>query len=256
MIFLTTNRLAVGLKFTNDRNPIGNTWWSAPGKPLDREEYWKRETNAGALEQIKAAGKPVVLFVHGYNESWTRDMDVMQAVVDGLGDDYTLIAFSWISEGSILDYIQDRTRAEKSAFDLLTVLINLDCPDVAAHSMGNFVLQKALEMANGSAERYVNNLVMVAADLPFDVLRTSNIAQCVKGITVLFCPLDPALAGSGVIHGLKPRLGMIGPFRPAPENCHSFDCSERLPACLNPIDVHGAYFRSPQCYELMKQAFR
>jgi esterase/lipase superfamily enzyme len=200
-----------------------------------------------ALADIKAQGKPVVLFIHGFNESWQRDMDVMQAVFDGLGPDVTLVGYSWPSQGNILEYLEDRVQAERSATDLLQCLRDLECPNVIAHSMGNFLLQKALESA-GTAP-CVDKLVMVAADVPFDALNTSNIAEMSNKVLVMYCPADGALLGSGIIH-LGARLGLVGAGH-APENCQSVNCIGLLPAELNPVDLHGDYFRSGACWEVV-----
>lgn len=213
MILLATNRTPKADGFSNDRNPSGNTWWICPGKPLDQFSRWRAIAKDSAVMAVQDQKKPVVLFVHGYNESWQRDMDVSQAIFDGLGLDFTLIPFSWFSRGSVFDYFGDRQRAQKSAADLLEVLKALDCPNVIAHSMGNYLLQLSLALVNGTTEALINHLAMVAADVPQDVLlpSQSNIAQVCNSGVVMWSPADAALEGSSIIHG-KLRLGALGPM--------------------------------------------
>lgn len=251
---MVTNRLPKPGEFANDRNPAGNTWWMNTLNPLDQVAYWSPMAESAALVMLEKISKPLVAFVHGYNEDWKRDMDVTQAVRDGLEDDFSIVAYSWFSAGSIFEYFQDRARALKSAADLLEALEALDCPSVIAHSMGNFLLQKSLELVKGSARAYINHLAMVAADVPQDALKTSNIAQACRDGLVLWSPADVALAGSSIIHGGL-RLGALGPLGDLPHNFKSIDCTGMLPAQLNPVDLHGAYFKSEQCWQLIRGAF-
>lgn len=257
MIFCCTNRLFKDGKFTNDRNPQGNTWWFTFGKPLTDEKRWGTASQTWILQQIKATGKPVVLFIHGFNESWEREQGIMQAVMDGFGEQFTLISFSWISEGEVWAYLQDRSRAEHSAPDLLLALQALGPVNVIAHSMGNFLLQQAVKYEHA---QLIDGLAMVAADVPADVLQESNLTGVTKKILVLYCPVDGALAGSAVLHGGQ-RLGQL-PDKMSASSGNAFahgvkyvDCTPLMPAQLNPIDLHGEYFKVPKIYELMAETF-
>jgi esterase/lipase superfamily enzyme len=196
-----------------------------------------------------------VLFVHGYNESAKTAWGVMQSIVDGLGDAVTLVGFLWNSDGSIFDYEQDRKKAEESAGDLMNALIDLDCPHAVCHSMGNYLLQKAFELVNGATAPYVDKLAMVAADVDFDVLKTSNIAQVSGEILVMYCPADVALESSGILHG-RARLGAIGPIWARVPNVQAVDCSSILPAeLLDPVKTHGDYFKAPKCWDVIWRFF-
>ncbi len=258
MIFMATNRLANESGFTNERNPAGNTWWSTPGAPFSEPGYWKRLGNQEAVEQIEAEGKPVVLLIHGFNESWQGDMKLTELVSEGLGDDYTIVPFSWDSLGSVFAYLQDRERAARSAGDLMAALIDLTAvyrPRVIAHSMGNFLLQEALKLVTGATAAYMDRLVMVAADVPFDALATSNIAQLTERGTVMYSSRDGALLGSAALH-VGERLGEGGPGKPpyCPANFVGVNCRSKMPWYVLPIDVHGYYFKSKDCMEAMREA--
>lgn len=256
MIFTVTNRQFVNGKFTSDRNPQGNSWWIAPGKPLVQPSDWKGVAKDSALMLIKDQQKPVVVFVHGFNESAETTWGVMQALVDGFGDLVTLVGFLWNSRGSVLDYEQDRVSAAKSAGDLMNALIDLDCPDVIAHSMGNYVVQEALELVKGATAPYINRLVMVAADVDFNVLNTSNIAELSQQGTVMYSYRDGALWGSSDIH-LAARLGMVGPGKECPKNFKGVNCTFRMPLdVIDPIKIHGYYFQWKEGYTLMKEALQ
>src|SRR5262249_12016352 len=137
-----------------------------------------------ALDLIADELKPVVVFVHGFNESPARALGIGQALVDALPD-LTLVQYLWPSEGEVYDYEQDRIKVAASAGDILNCLRALDCPNVIAHSMGNFGVQEALKLVNGSTAPYIDKLVMIAPDVPFDALETSNISQLTnKGLVM------------------------------------------------------------------------
>ncbi len=256
MIYTVTNRLANEHDFTNERNPNGNTWWSTPGKPFDDASYWKRLGDHEALEQIKAEGKKVVVFVHGYNESAKTAWGVGQSIVDGLGESVTIVFYLWPSSGSLFDYEQDRKKAEESAGDLMAAMIDLECPHAICHSMGNYALQKAFELVNGATAPYVDKLAMVAADVDFDVLRSTNIAQVSGEVLVMYCDVDPALLSSGVLHG-RARLGAFGPMWAIAPNAKAVDCTGILPAeLLDPVRLHGDYFKDPKCWDVIWRFFQ
>ena len=255
MIFCATNRKFENGKFTNNRNPDGNTWWFTFGKPLTDVKSWGTASQEWVIEKIQSEGKPVVLFVHGFNESWEREQGIMQSVMDGFGEQFTLVSFSWISEGEVWAYLQDRSRAEHSAPDLLLTLQALGPVNVIAHSMGNFLLQQAVKYEHPPVltERLIDGLAMVAADVPADVLKTSNLRLIAKRVLVLWCPEDGALLASGALHGGL-RLGEAGVWGGLPVNCLAVNCDTILPA-TDPVDLHGEYFKVPKVYELMTETF-
>ncbi|HEY2497302.1 MAG TPA: alpha/beta fold hydrolase [Candidatus Angelobacter sp.] len=258
-VFMVTNRGFVNGAFTANR--FGNTWWSAlPGKPIDQPANWTHEIGQEVIAQIAAIGKPIVLFIHGFNNGWQKDMDTTQAVLDGLGDAFTVVAFSWDSAGSVFEYLQDRVRAQKSASDLMEVLTALDKGtdgelNVIAHSMGNYLLQDALAL-DVEGTPIVDELVMVAADVDFDALNVSKISELTHRGTVMYSYRDGALWGSSDIH-LAARLGLVGPGKHCPANFKGVNCTFKMPmSVVDPVEIHGYYFRSPECYQIMREALQ
>lgn len=250
--FMVTDRDLRPGQNQNNWSPLGNTWWVAAGKPFVGLSNWSALNQADALADIKSIGKPVVVFVHGFNNSLDKAMGTLQALSDGLGDTYTLIAYCWPSDGSVLDYLQDRKRAELSAIDFLQALRDMECPNVIAHSMGNYLLQKAMDIA-GTAP-CVNNLVMVAADVDFDALNKSQIANLSAYGTVMYSYRDGALWGSSDIH-LAARLGLVGPGRECPPNFHGVNCTFKMSIeVVIPTAIHGEYFKSAECLSIMREA--
>lgn len=254
-IFMVTNRVLVPGGFGSDRNPAGNTWWLADDKSLAQLSTWHTFSPDVLLQEIRAAGKPVLVFIHGFDNSWIKDMGTFQEICDNLSDDFTVIAYSWDSLGSIFAYLQDRCRAEQSGADLLELLQSLSVhdvspPNVIAHSMGNFLLQMALEKAGTPC---IRNLVMVAADVDCDVLKSSKIARWTGNGLVLYSQLDGALMASTEIHGLIPRLGLTGAALGYPPNFSGVNCTLLMPFHLDLVANHSFYFQWKQGYQLMRK---
>lgn len=257
MVFMATNREIRPDTFGGNRNPHGVTWWSCPGKPFGQAIFWQQSDQASILALIASTGKPVVVFIHGYNESWERLMGLAQSVYDALGDAFTLLFFSWDSLGNIAAYAQDIFRAQQSAHDLLDVLASMNAPSVIAHSMGNYLLETALDRAGQPGPGntfYVRNLAMVAADVPFDVLKTSKLAAYSLYGLVMYSPRDVVLGASSELHVAVPRLGLFGPIGGCPPNFTAVNCFGKMPWDVLPTDIHGYYFRSKDCCDLMRTA--
>jgi esterase/lipase superfamily enzyme len=134
-----------------------------------------------------ARRKEVVLFVHGYNTSFTNAALTMGELCHFLGRDFVCGIFSWPAgsqRGVLLGYGVDRESAEYAVEDLLkTIRIVGRTPGVErvhliAHSRGTDTVATAL--AQLSAEAYmlrsspdrefrIGNVVLVAPDLAGDV---------------------------------------------------------------------------------------
>jgi esterase/lipase superfamily enzyme len=144
---------------------------------------------------------------------------------------------------------------------------------IIAHSMGNYVLQKAMQLTWTRQNQpllvsLVNQLLMVAADVDNDMFKDlpdiSNtdgdaIANLTYRITALYTGRDPVLGlSAGLKHFGKRRLGRSGIDRtyPIPDNVWDVDCSDLIPA--NATDIHSEYFEntSPETIELMRQVLK
>jgi esterase/lipase superfamily enzyme len=242
----------------------------------------------------------VAFFVHGYNVGWQASSGSYQNLCARMfeGDD-TLglcVSFDWPSYGNVLGYYPDRAHARACAQDLTDILSALfdwlvkkqndalqaavavaedkkpkaePCKakvSVISHSMGNYVLQKAMAAAWTRKNQpllvtLVNQLVMVAADVDndlFDAGAPDNddgaaIANLTYRITALYSGRDAVLgASAGLKHFGVRRLGRSGlatrPPRvtapPATDNVWDVDCSSFFPAAIGSQAIHGAYFET------------
>ncbi|AFL90258.1 hypothetical protein Terro_4051 [Terriglobus roseus DSM 18391] len=237
--------------------------------------------------------KHVCLFIHGYNNPWVDVMSRYENVAAGLFDGANglgeCIAFDWPSKGALLGYLSDRSEARRTGEDLNNVLSELydwlmtmqrvatkdpsnACrarTSIIAHSMGNYVLEYALNALWTRKNRpllvsLMQEVLMVAADVDNDLFRNGEQVSHGDGeglsnmsyrITALFSGRDDVLGGSaGLKHFGKRRLGRSGLDRtvPVPDNVWDVDCTNLLPQ-VDGIKIHGAYF-DPQAktYALMR----
>ena len=147
-----------------------------------------------------------------------------------------------------------------------------------AHSMGNYVVQKAMAAAWTRKNQpllvsLLNQLLMVAADVDNDLFDTgaadntdgNAIANLTYRITALYSGRDAVLgASAGVKHFGTRRLGRSGLAHspplvtapPATDNVWDIDCSSFFPPAVSGLDIHGAYFVTDGTITLMRQILR
>lgn len=253
----------------------------------------------------------VSLLIHGFNVSFDHStqfyQDLCGKLYDGPESLGLCILYDWPSCGNLLGYYPDRQHARICANDLTDILAELydwllgkqqdairsnGDPDkackakvsVIAHSMGNYVVQKAMTAAWTRTNQpllasLINQLVMVAADVDnnlFDSGAPDNddgaaLAYLTYRVTALYSGRDAVLAGSaGLKHFGARRLGRSGLAHypplvsqpPSTDNVWGFDCSRffspsgfNLPG-IGSGDIHRAYFAVPETIELMRQILR
>ena len=247
----------------------------------------------------------VTILVHGFNNSFADATGSYQnlcaRLFDGPQSLGLCILYDWPSLGSVVGYEPDRARARECAGDLTDILSELfdwliqkqqdaitsagdpqKCckakVSLIAHSMGNYLLQKAMAAAWTRKNQpllvsLVNQLLMVAADVDNDLFDSgaadngdgNAIANLTYRITSLFTGRDAALgASAGLKHFGTRRLGRSGlanrppavTSRPATDNVWDIDCSSFFPQNVTGIAVHSAYFATDGTVALMRQVLR
>jgi len=245
--------------------------------------------------ELQLDQKHFTLFVHGYNTSWKDAIADYGKIWTNLfsreADLGMCVLFSWPSEGLRLGYYPDRLMAREVAPDLADVLNRLyerladqqestarnqrhACftkTSMIAHSMGNFVLQKAMQLAwtrqnQPLLSSLLNQLLMVAADVDNDLFKGGEtvdqsdgdaIANLCYRISVLFTGRDPVLGlSAGLKHFGKRRLGRSGLADPCAvsDNVWQVDCSSLISA--NAKHIHSAYFEEARTIALMRGLLR
>ena len=312
MYWLITNRNVEANGFGGDFAAL--TFWTAPvAADPTLKASWTQVTKEQFRQQLVAVTdqfpsplvtapkdqKQVTFFVHGYNEAWPDAMALYQRVVNnlysGLGSLGECISFDWPSKGYLVSYLPDRAEARKAAQDFASVMSDLydwmlmkqyagaadkqnACKaktSIIAHSMGNYVLENAMNVAWTQKNRpllvsLIQEAVMVAADVDNDlfgsgeVVTTGNgegIANLTYRVTALYSGRDAVLgASAGLKHFGKRRLGRSGLDRtlPVPDNVWDIDCSQLIAATVSGLDVHSSYFNTKEsnCYGLIGELLK
>lgn len=288
------------------------SFWTSDAKDLTRLSAWTRlqrkpfydelKATAGSFPEVapeaQAEQKHVTLFVHGYNTDWEDAVRLYQRLVERLfsGPEELglLVLFTWPSDGMLTNYLPDRADAEHSAAGLVEILSDLydwlldvqmrsaknpkfTCrakTSVIAHSMGNYVLQRAAHTVWTRKNQpllvsLINQLLMVAADVDNDLFSSGEkidksdgdaLANLTYRITALYSGYDQVLGlSAGLKHFGKRRLGRSGldPHVPAPDNVWDIDCSPYFSRNGAPkANVHSAYFQVDGTVELMRRLLR
>jgi esterase/lipase superfamily enzyme len=299
-----------------DPNPDGVTYWVSDKEPLSEIGNWRKVTAANFQNMLVSAADKfpalapsenedqchVTILVHGFNNKFSSATNFYQQLCQQLfeGPDSLglCILYDWPSRGSALGYEPDRSHARICAHDLTDILSLLfdwlvgkqeetianprkACKakvSLIAHSMGNYVVQKAMAAAWTRKNQpllvsLINQLLMVAADVDnnlFDAGAPDNndgnaVANLTYRITALYSGRDSVLgASAGLKHFGMRRLGRSGladrppistPDSPT-DNVWDVDCSSFFPAKLAPTDIHGAYFLTDGTLALMRQVLR
>src|SRR5262245_37266271 len=200
------------------------TFWVSEAGPLDRFQSWSSVGEKAFRDSLLRASakfprledwqqerqKHVTLFVHGYNNDWADAARRYESLCgrmyqDGNGLGLCLL-FSWPSDGMTAAYLPDRRDARQCAPDLADVLSSIyelllvrqteavENParacraklSVIAHSMGNFLLQKAMQQSWTRNNQpllvsLINQLLMVAADVDNDLFKTGEATEGTDG---------------------------------------------------------------------------
>ena len=297
----------------------GLTYWISDGGDLTQISSWN-SVSAAQFQTLLAgvaddfpANVPneeqahVTLLVHGFNVNFQHATAFYQKVSDSLFSGSNslqglCILYDWPSLGSVADYLPDRATARACAPDLTNILSTLydwlldkqnaaiKNPDDAckakvsmiSHSMGNYVLQKAIAAAwtrnnQPLLASLLNQLVMVAADVDNDLFDAgapdNNDGQAIVNltyrITALYSGRDSVLGlSAGLKHFGTRRLGRSGLANdpplvtqlPATDNVWHVDCSSFFPPTVTGEEIHGAYFGSEHApegtIELIRQILR
>ena len=157
--------------------------------------------------------KEVVVFIHGFNNSFEEAARKMAQLTWDLQFDGAPILYSWPSRNKLLGYTEDEDTVMWTAFHLRAFLEELaersDARKIhlIAHSMGNRALTSALQII--AAKRPTNapplydQVVLAAPDVGADTmdLLAREVRPVVKRMTLYASDSDDALILSKYLHG-------------------------------------------------------
>ncbi|MBB5537556.1 alpha/beta hydrolase [Rhizobium giardinii] len=172
-----------------DRNrKVGNVQWPSRVPANPEKEFAVLEIDkAGSEGQVlqwfrknRNAKRQVVIFVHGFNNTYADAVFRLAQIVHDSGTDATPVLFTWPSRARVFDYLYDKESANYSRRALEDLILQAarspDVEDVTilAHSMGAWLAAEALRgvsMRERSIPAKVKNVVLASPDIDIDVFR-------------------------------------------------------------------------------------
>jgi esterase/lipase superfamily enzyme len=160
-----------------------------------------------------ALGRDVLLYVHGYRESFETAAVSTAQLSSGIGFRGASALFTWPSGSGTFDYVQDRESAMWSRDGLEDLLKALaESPSggrvhIVAHSMGTMLTLETLRMLRASggetAMARIGAVVLAAPDIDLDLFTRGieRLGPDAKKISVISSTNDRALAVSSRIAG-------------------------------------------------------
>lgn len=215
-----------------------------------------------ALRKVMARGQDVLIYVHGYNttfEAAAKSALVIQerlahrdVRLDSTKKPPAVVLFTWPSDGKITPWVayrSDRLEAAPSGYALGRGLLKVRdflrtipraemCGggiSLLCHSMGNFVLQNAVERVQIHSPgqrlpRMLDQVFMAAADVDDTVFRDgeplAGLPDLCENVHVYFNGSDNALRVSDATKANPERLGARGASHPGElhQKVHQVDC--------------------------------
>ena len=176
-----------------------------------------RETREHLLKARTYLGQALV-FVHGYHNSFDNSVRRAGQLAYDLSFDGPVFVFSWPSRGKLKAYIGDTASAELASHDLRDFLEKVVAEtkamriNIIAHSMGNAVLNAALDRMDAEALKKLNfgELILASPDLDLDAFKRTyrKLQQRGTRSTVYAASSDKALGISSWLRD-RPQLGYI-----------------------------------------------
>ncbi|MEE1610110.1 alpha/beta hydrolase [Microvirga sp. CF3016] len=235
---------------------IGSSRWNiAKVENVDRG-------NAAQTFAQAAFGHNLLLYIHGYKESFetaaTSTIDLSEGIkfagVTGL--------FTWPSAASTFSYVADRESAmwsRDSLEDLLAAIAKTPSGGrihIVAHSMGTLLTLETLRMlrASGgeSAMERIGAVVMAAPDIDIDLFARGleRLGPDAKKITVISSTNDRALAVSSRLAGGIIRAGAADRERLESLGVRVADASEFGGGIIN----HDLFLTNKEVQQVIKRA--
>ncbi|MCV9998640.1 alpha/beta hydrolase [Pararhizobium sp. YC-54] len=224
---------SVDVSIPPDRNrKIGEVQWPSRMPPNPQKEF--AVTQVAKVQSEKQAfdwyrknrntKHQVVIFVHGFNNTYADAVFRFAQIVHDSGTDATPILFTWPSRGRAFDYLYDKESANYSRRALEDLILQaVNSPDVSdvtilAHSMGGWLAAEALRgvaMREKSIPAKIKNVILASPDIDIDVFRRQFTEMGPKRphFAIVTSTRDKALEVSGWLSGGVNRLGGTD-FRP------------------------------------------
>lgn len=205
--------------------------------------------------------RDVLLYVHGYNETFASATLDAARLSDSLRFHGHTLAFSWPSSNKLLDYIRDRESALWSRDALETTLASLLANPtighvhIVAHSMGSMLTIEGLRQiharhGDGAADR-MGAIVFASPDLDIGIFSSSvrRMPRLAQRMTIVTAADDRVLAVAGKVAG-GTRVGSAEKAKLESLGLRVIDASGLGWGILN----HDLFLRNARVQELIERA--
>ena len=211
-----------------------------------------------------ATGRDVLLYVHGYRETFSSSAINAAQLSEGIKFRGATALFTWPSAASTFDYGYDRESAlwSRDAFeDLLKALAESPSGGsvhIVAHSMGTLLTLETLRMLRASggeaAMARIGAVVLAAPDVDLDLFTRSveRLGPDAQKITVISSTNDRALALSGRLAG-SARAGAAEREKLEALGVRVADASEYSGGFANIIS-HDLFLSNQEVQQVVKRA--
>jgi esterase/lipase superfamily enzyme len=193
----------------------------------------------GDLLEQATSGRNVLLYVHGFNQTFEAAALDAARLSDGIKFAGETMVFAWPSRGKLFDYGYDRESAMWSRDALAEVIEGLMASptigriNIVAHSIGTMLTMEALRQlyakrGDTAADR-IGAVVFASPDIDMDVFTSSvqRIGPLAAKITVVTSTNDRALAVSRWMNGGVTRVGAAEKTRLEKLGLHVIDASQQ-----------------------------
>jgi esterase/lipase superfamily enzyme len=177
----------------------------------------RQELFTSLAERLQPDSANAMIFVHGYNVSFDNAVRRTAQLAYDLQYEGPAIAYSWPSQGELLDYAVDGNNAEwaqphfEAFVRALAERFEPKRTNVIAHSMGNRLVTRSLANLAQTGLGPIGTVVLAAPDIDRDVFLQLALAlkAGARNVVLYASSHDRALQVSKRIHGY-PRAGDCG----------------------------------------------
>ena len=226
---VSLNEIAVSIPPEKNRK-AGEVQWPKKLPPNPQKDFTTVSVTpvktdvemAGWVRPHLTKSRRVMVFVHGFNNTFEDSVYRFAQIVHDSGADVAPVIFTWPSRASVFDYNYDKesTNYSRDALEqiLRAIVREPEVKDITvmAHSMGSWLTVEALrQMAirDGRVNAKITDVILASPDLDVDVFSKQFLAMGKQHprFTLFTSRDDKALALSRRISGNIDRLGQIDP---------------------------------------------
>ena len=172
------------------------------------------------LAALPADQRDVLIFVHGYNNSYSDGVFRTAQLMHDFGLKGVALHFSWPSAAHPLGYSHDRDSllfARDGLEAMLRDVAKVGAKNVVlvGHSLGAMLVMETMRQMDigerGLPDRIIDGVVLVSPDIDIDLFRTQayRIHALPEPFAIFTSQKDRALKLSNLVNGKSERLGAV-----------------------------------------------